>query len=194
MSSPKIVVFHVLDAGTGAPETGLSPTFVTYKDFAGVNLTQPTITEIGGGAYKFTPVFPTDQGIAFVINPNDATTKRYVGSRRPEEFLIGEPYVSFVGGGSAVAPMIASVSAPTRSTIEVEFTKSMKMDATTFGALNLANYYVTLAGSTASLPLYSIRQLTDKRVQLVTGTQTPGASYSLRVIEVQDLDGNSIGG
>jgi hypothetical protein len=84
MASPKIEVFFVYD-GTGAPLTGLTPTFEVYKDDLGANLTQPTITEIGGGAYKFTPVFPANRGIAYIVltGGNPARIAKFI---RPEDY------------------------------------------------------------------------------------------------------------
>jgi hypothetical protein len=89
MSSPKIQVFFLYDLATGLPLTGATPTFSTYKDDTGSNLAQPAISEIGGGSYKFTPTFPTDKGIACVIDGGASANPRYVASyMRPEDFYI----------------------------------------------------------------------------------------------------------
>lgn len=89
MASPKIQVFFLYDLATGLPLTGATPTFSTYKDDTGVNLAQPSIVEIGGGAYKFLPVFTTDKGIAFVIDAGASSNPRYVaGFLRPEDFYL----------------------------------------------------------------------------------------------------------
>jgi hypothetical protein len=86
MASPKIEVFFLYDSA-GAPLTGATPTFDTYKDDLGANLAQPSITEIGGGAYKFTPVLDPARGIAYVVDggasSNPRRLARYV---RPEDF------------------------------------------------------------------------------------------------------------
>lgn len=88
MASPKIEVFFLYD-GTGAPLTGVVPTFDTYRRDDGTDLigTAPAITEIGGGAYKFTPVFPTDHGIAYVVNGGaSANPRRSARYMRPEDY------------------------------------------------------------------------------------------------------------
>lgn len=90
MTSPKIEVFFLYD-NTGAPLTGATPTFDTYKDDLGSNLTQPSISEIGGGAYKFTPDITTNpnRGIAYVVDggvsSNPRRLARYV---RPEDYAV----------------------------------------------------------------------------------------------------------
>jgi hypothetical protein len=86
MASPRLFTFFVLHGTTNLPATGLSPSFTAYKNDLGTNLTQPTITEIGGGLYKFTPVFSDpDRGIALVVSTghNPAYIPAYL---RPEEF------------------------------------------------------------------------------------------------------------
>lgn len=90
MASPKIEVFFLYD-GTGAPLTGAVPVFDTYKDDLGVNLTQPSITEIGGGAYKFTPDITTNpnRGIAYVIDGTAAASPRRLARYvRPEDYAL----------------------------------------------------------------------------------------------------------
>lgn len=86
MASPKIEVFFLFDS-SGLPLAGKTGiTFSSYSDETGAALSQPTIVEIGGGAYKFTPVFPTDKGIVYVINTNGANPGRLVKFIRPEDF------------------------------------------------------------------------------------------------------------
>lgn len=92
MSSPQIAVFFLFD-GTGAPLAGVVPTFNAYRRDDGVDLigTAPAITEIGGGAYKFTPVFPADHGIAYVIDGGVTASPRYQGKYiRPEDFAVDD--------------------------------------------------------------------------------------------------------
>jgi hypothetical protein len=89
MASPKIEVFFLYDASTGVPLTGATPVFDTYKDDLGANLAQPSITEIGGGAYKFTPDITTtpDRGIAYVIDGGATASPRRVARYvRPEDY------------------------------------------------------------------------------------------------------------
>lgn len=62
-TSPQIEVFWIYSLSTGAPLTGQTGnmSFSFYADDLGVAITpQPTITEVGGGAYKFTPAFAGD--------------------------------------------------------------------------------------------------------------------------------------
>ena len=87
MASPRVEVFIVLDAA-GTPVTGATITFSTYKNTAGANLAQPAITEIGGGAYMFTPVFldPT-KGIVYVADTGAGHLPRYYTRYiRPEDW------------------------------------------------------------------------------------------------------------
>lgn len=88
MASPKIEVIAVYSATTGSPLTGQTLTFDTYKDDLGVNVSQPTITEIGGGFYKFTPVFASpNRGIAYIVNTGaGATPERVARFMRPEDW------------------------------------------------------------------------------------------------------------
>jgi hypothetical protein len=90
MSSPKILSFFLYDSTTGVPLTGAVPTFTSYRDTDGASITQPSIAEIGGGAYKFTPVFPTDKGIVFSIYSGSvATIPEYQsGFLRPEDYNV----------------------------------------------------------------------------------------------------------
>lgn len=89
MASPTSEVFFVYHISTGAPLTGAagSFSFVTYKDDLGNNLTPPTITEIGGGAYKFDITHTPNRGVVYVISTgasgNPGSVARYV---RPEDF------------------------------------------------------------------------------------------------------------
>ncbi len=87
-TSPKIVVFFLYD-GSGNPLTGVAPTFVTYKDNTGANAAQPTITEVGGGAYKFTPDFTNPVlGFAYVIDGTiSANPRMTAGYARPEDYF-----------------------------------------------------------------------------------------------------------
>lgn len=69
MASPKVEVFFAYDSVTGLPKPGLVPTFSSYVDETGVAiLPQPTITDVGGGAYVFTPVFANPaKGIIYQV-------------------------------------------------------------------------------------------------------------------------------
>lgn len=88
MSSSTDETFFVYNISDGTPLTGGSSgmSFDTYKDEDGVNVSQPAIFEIGGGAYGFTPVF-SGKGIAYVLNTgtggNPVRLNRYM---RPEDY------------------------------------------------------------------------------------------------------------
>jgi hypothetical protein len=101
MPSPQIVQFTLIDPSTFAPVTGAVPTFVTYKDETGTNLSQPTIHEVGGGAYYFTPVFTLDHTIHYLINPNASSQPvRVAGMVRPEDFAQEGQWRIFNTGGN----------------------------------------------------------------------------------------------
>lgn len=88
MASPRYEVFFIFDV-FGAPVTGATPTFTTYKDSSGGALAAPAIAEIGGGAYRFLPVFadPT-KGIVYVINTGaNNYPERYYRYIRPEDWI-----------------------------------------------------------------------------------------------------------
>lgn len=91
MATPKLEVFFLFD-NNGDPKTGVTGlTFSTYKDHLGVNITpQPTISEIGGGAYKFLPVFVSDQGIVYVVNATGSNPKYVTKFMRPEDYAAEE--------------------------------------------------------------------------------------------------------
>lgn len=91
MGSPQIEVFLVFDKSTGLPVAGrLSDlSFSSYTDETGSNVTpQPTFSEIGNGAYKFTPSFPSSShGIMYVVNTGTNTANPYVYRyMRPEDW------------------------------------------------------------------------------------------------------------
>lgn len=90
MASPKLEVFFLFDQTTGEPVTGQTGiAFETYKNDQGVNvLPQPTISEIGGGAYGFLPVFAdADRGIVYVIEcGSDVSPARVSRYMRPEDW------------------------------------------------------------------------------------------------------------
>jgi hypothetical protein len=87
MSSPKSIIFPIFDPMTNAPVLGAVPTFVTYKDDTGANVGQPAITEVGGGFYKFTPVFTAGRHILYVVDTAANNPPLYSGDLRPEDYL-----------------------------------------------------------------------------------------------------------
>ena len=77
MATPKREVFFFYDGITGAPKAGLTPTFVIYKDDAGADIAQPTIYELGGGAYYFTPTVSVDQGLSYIVASGGGAIPKY---------------------------------------------------------------------------------------------------------------------
>lgn len=78
MASPQIEVFVFFDVA-GTPLAGLTPAFTIYKKDEGTNVSQPTISEIGGGSYKFTPVFADlSHGIIYIIDGGATAFPRYL--------------------------------------------------------------------------------------------------------------------
>lgn len=91
MGSPRIEVFFVRDMTTGALLPGQlsrGMAFELYKNDLGSDLSQPTIREIGGGAYCFTPVFADpSRGIVYQINTGSNGNPTSVGRfMRPEDW------------------------------------------------------------------------------------------------------------
>jgi hypothetical protein len=91
MASPQIEVIVFYDLSTGAPLSGLTPTFEVYEDDLGNDLsgTAPTISEIGvSSVYKFTPAFADpDRGIIYVIDAGATANPRRVSRyMRPEDW------------------------------------------------------------------------------------------------------------
>lgn len=89
-NSPHILTFQALDA-TGAPLTGAagSFSFLLYADDQGTSLTSPTITELSGGLYKFTPNFSVSpaRGVVYVLDLSASAFPRYYsGYIRPEDW------------------------------------------------------------------------------------------------------------
>jgi len=88
MSSPKMVTFPIRNPSTGAAvlgKTGMS--FTYYKTDAGSIVTPPSIVELGGGTYGFTPVFadPT-HSLVYVLDTNGENPTDYSGVLRAEEW------------------------------------------------------------------------------------------------------------
>lgn len=81
-------VFSVYNPTTGAPIVGVagSMSFLTFKDDLGNNVSAPTIVEVGGGLYKFTPAFAIGRAQCFVISAGSNLPQFLAGSVRPEDF------------------------------------------------------------------------------------------------------------
>lgn len=126
MASPHIEVVFVYD-NTGAPKTGQTLTFDTYKDDLGNDLAQPSITEIGGGAYKFTPTFTTGRGIVYVLNTGTGGNPTRVAKfMRPEDFNIDNADVPTssvaVGGDATIGTKLDTLLAIAKGKWEIKST------------------------------------------------------------------------
>ena len=93
--SPRIEAFTVYDIATGAPKAGkaIGPGaaqihFTTYQNESGVAIAPaPTISEIGGGVYGFTIVFPSAvHCISYVIDTGGDSPAHYDRFARPEDY------------------------------------------------------------------------------------------------------------
>lgn len=88
MASPKSNVFFLYDSTTGVPAAGVTPVFYSYQDTDGNPVADPTITDLGGGAYIFTPTFPTDKGIVFTVQATGFVPEYQSGFLRPEDYNV----------------------------------------------------------------------------------------------------------
>jgi hypothetical protein len=86
MSAKNVVLFVFDDSGDVA--AGLTLSFDVYKDDEGNDIEAPEITEIGSGAYKFTPDFSASsgKGIVYVLDTSGANPKKICQYLRPEDF------------------------------------------------------------------------------------------------------------
>jgi hypothetical protein len=104
MASGKYEFLFVFDSTTGAPKTGLTLTFSSYKYSDGSNVSpQPSIVEAGGGAYYFEPDFTEEPnlGIFYVVSTGHtpAYLCRYM---RPEDWNMDNANMSITGAYSAL--------------------------------------------------------------------------------------------
>ncbi len=110
MASPKIEVVFIYDQN-GDPLPGQTigvgeVEFLVYQDDLGAPISPPTITEVGGGAYKFTPVFPSNRGIIYIMATGTAGNPKSIAKfMRPEDFNIDNADVptSSIGAGGIAA-------------------------------------------------------------------------------------------
>lgn len=75
------ISFGLFDA-TGAPLTGVVPTFVKYVDLLGNARSQPVISELGGGQYGFSPTDADEEAqVAYLIDCGAGVEpRRYSGA------------------------------------------------------------------------------------------------------------------
>lgn len=100
--SAKIEVFMIFDEITFLPKPGQTPVFLSYMDSDGTAITPPSIVQLSGGVYKFTPVFAANQSIVYVIDTGAGNTPRYYTRYlRPEDWTIEDDisYLKDYGSG-----------------------------------------------------------------------------------------------
>jgi hypothetical protein len=90
MASPKLEVFVVFDS-SGNPLPGIlgSMSFSSYKNDQGTDIVpQPTLIEVGGGAYGFIPTFADQaRGIVYVVNAGATASPQFIWRyMRPEDW------------------------------------------------------------------------------------------------------------
>ena len=87
-NSPKLETFVVFKPAINLPwpgHTGMA--FTTYITDLGVPVAQPSIVEIGGGMYGFTPVFASAvRGISYILDTNGANPTYFSRYMRPEDW------------------------------------------------------------------------------------------------------------
>lgn len=107
MSRTVVIAFY--DA-TGAPLTGLAPSFVAYKTLAGVDAAPPLITELGLGLYAFV-LSATDEstGVAFIIDGGPTALSRYWSD--------GEDPTAVAQAGTTVGPTPVNLFGVTPTTL-----------------------------------------------------------------------------
>jgi len=87
MASPRTYQFAIFDVNTGAPLPGQTPSFVTYCDETGLDITPPVIHEIKGGLYYFIPTFRSNHALAAMIDLGAGSLSRYwIVNERPEDY------------------------------------------------------------------------------------------------------------
>jgi hypothetical protein len=98
----------------------------------------------------------------------------------------------YTAGGETVQPYPYSVQGLSRILTRVVYSEAVQMDSNpsfTSSALNPANYALVGAGSPT---VVGVSQVNSSTVDLSTTTQTVGASYTLTISNVKDLNGNVI--
>lgn len=161
--SPAAFVFAVYDAVTGAPKAGVVNSFTTYVDQNDVSLTQPTITEIGGGLYKFIPSFALANEISFIMSTASNNPIFLSGYMRVEDFS----QTGFTAQSLVVTP----------GQIIVQFAAGYTLDALSAFVSNPANW--SISGSPAVTITGVV--LSANTIILATSIQSNGASYTLNL-------------
>lgn len=104
-------IFFLYDS-SGAPLTGITCSFVVYQNFAGSPQTQPSIVEIGGGAYGFQPSSgDIANGICYIIDATTASVPRYLNNKIPDAVdVLGTPATSSIAGDIAAIKTLIGTS------------------------------------------------------------------------------------
>ena len=142
---------YFLRFGTGNPATisGLAPTFIMFRNYAGSNITSPSIAELGAtsGIYKFT--YDATQSIAFTA---DGATSSLANSDR------------YVSGALGVIDSVNN-NVLGISSLVVNFGSSFTAFSNTFNGLN------------ASFTVLNPNILALGASQLVIGTDNVGTTH-----------------
>lgn len=132
MAQIEIVKFY--SASTGGPLSGLTPTFNLYADDTGSALTAPTVTDLGGGEYKFTHSLPTDKNVVWILDGGASALPRYQSrAARVEDYG----------------------TTGTSSPLEIFFLFSASTGAPLTGATPTFTQYIGVTGSAVTQPSIS---------------------------------------
>jgi len=76
------ITYSVFFTNAGVPEIGLTPTAITFKKVSdGTNIALPSVSETGGGWYKFSATFTESAVIVIDGGAGLADADRYKASR-----------------------------------------------------------------------------------------------------------------
>lgn len=197
MTSPRLEVLFFYDASTGAPLTGLSPSFTSYRNDLGTSLTPPTITEIGGGAYGFTPVFSDPaRAIAYVAYGGSGSAPRYSRLMRSEDWAADSATATFESPKIEVFTFYSASTGLPLSGLTPTFSTYKNSSGTTLstptisavGASGVYKFtpsfadpdkgivYIVDGGATAN-PRYHARYVRPEDWNLPTSTTVSGTGY-----------------
>lgn len=111
MANERTVVFNIYRQDTGAPLAGQVLAFAAYVDTSGIPRTPPAITDLGDGAYSFTPSeADVTAGVAyeFSCGSNASPTRMYGSVGYLVAFAIYNPAVTPYVPVPGLAPVFTS--------------------------------------------------------------------------------------
>ena len=147
MPSSTRVVVPAFDSA-GAPLTGLSPTWSTFRNVADgtARTPEPTITALAGGLYGFAHGLAADEAFAGVIDFGSTAFPRYVP--------VTCRYEDTIAATTGDVPSAATVATAVRSELTTELGRvdaAISSRAVTGAAMTLANGAVGVAQVTEAL-------------------------------------------